>query len=265
MKFSIITVCRNSAATLRATMQSLAEQTCRDYEWVVVDGASTDDTLSLISTFEGPRGTWISKPDKGIYNAMNKAARLARGDYVYFLNSDDCLIDHAVLADVAAELEARAAPDLIYGNVIYLHPAHRVLRKFEHISTATLPFEDLCHQASFARRALFDSIGPFNERFSTNADYDWLLRVFASGATTHWMDRTVAEFRTGGAHMQNFSAAVEERRAVRLQYMSPLTLALGDLGRRLRHRWHLLKTGQRPGQYAVNELNVHKEGERDGA
>ena len=248
MKFSIITVSWNSGATLAPCMASLAAQTTRDYEWLLIDGGSIDATLAIAESFAGPRGAFVSEPDGGIYAAMNKGVALARGEYVFFLNSDDCLLDEQVLADVGARLASAPATDLLYGNVIYIHPHTRVLRSFAHIDARTLRFEDLCHQAVFARRSLFTKVGPFNERFRTNADYDWLLRVFASGAHTLWFDRTLAEFRTGGAHVRNLDAAIAERRDVRLQYMGSAALAWGELCRRIGHRSHRLLHGHRPGQ-----------------
>ncbi|MBX9604817.1 MAG: glycosyltransferase [Gammaproteobacteria bacterium] len=248
MKFSVITVCYNSAATLPEAMQSLAAQQMQDYEWVVVDGASSDGTQDIAASFSGPRGAFVSERDGGIYAAMNKGVSLARGEFLYFLNSDDRLSDAQVLGDVAATLAARPELELLYGNVIYIKPDGRVLRRFDHIDRGTLRFEDLCHQAVFAHRELFERLGGFNERFRTNADYDWLLRVFASGAMTAWTDRTVGEFRTGGAHMRDLPMAMAERRAVRLQYMGKAALAWGDFRRRVRHRLHILRHGHRPGQ-----------------
>lgn len=238
MKFSIVTVCWNSAAVLPRALASLRAQTCRDYEWVVVDGASTDSTMEIVRGFDAAPVVSVSEPDKGIYDAMNKGVRMASGEYVFFLNSDDALHDPNVLADVARVLALQPAADLLYGNVVYAYPSHKVLRTFAHINGLTLPFEDLCHQAAFARRALFDSVGTFDARFQLNADYDWLIRVFRSGARTRWIDRRVAQFTVGGAHAQDARKLADERRQVRLQYLSPLALLLGDLARRVRHRYH---------------------------
>lgn len=248
MKFSVISVCWNSAETLSTTMQSLQEQGYQDYEWIVVDGASTDHTMVIVNQFKGPLGAVVSEKDTGIYSAMNKGVSLARGEYLYFLNSDDKFSDSSVLADIADVLATTPAIDLLYGSVVYQQPNGRMLRSFEHIDRQTLPYEDLCHQAVFARRSLFEEIGGFNERFRTNADYDWLLRVFNAGKRTRYIDRTVAIFKTGGAHMQNITVAIAERSAVRLQYISMPALWWGDLRRRFRHRLHLLQHGRRPGQ-----------------
>ena len=253
MKFSIVTVCRNSAATLCEAMSSLSEQTLRDYEWVLVDGGSHDDTLEIAERFTGPRGAWSSEPDNGIYDAMNKGVRRAHGEYLYFLNSDDRLHDSRVLADVDNFIADANFPDLVYGNVVYQRPNGSTLRTWRHIHRGTLPFEDLCHQAVFARRDLFDRIGLFNTRFVINADYDWIIRVFRSGVATRWFERRVAVFRTGGMHMRDVVKAQAERREVRLQYMSEMQLFAGDLWRRARHRWHRHLGPHRLGQIPLEE------------
>lgn len=219
-------------------MASLASQCYKDYEWVVIDGASTDGTVSIAKSFSSAPLLLISEPDAGIYNAMNKGVAKARGDYLFFLNSDDSLCDSYVLADVARYLEAHQLVELLYGNVIYSWPDRRVLRTFAHINEDTLLLEDLCHQAVFAKRDLFERIGGFNERFSINADYDWLIRVFRDGIHRRRISREIAVFTVGGAHTKNLSKLAEERREVRLQYISPVALLFGSLCRKLVHRWH---------------------------
>jgi GT2 family glycosyltransferase len=169
---------------------------------------------------------------------MNKAVTEARGEYLFFLNSDDSLSDAHVLLDIATFLEAHPTVDLLYGDVIYKWPGRRFLRTFAHINAHTLLLEDLCHQAVFAKKNLFQQIGGFNERFRINADYDWLIRVFRSGARWCRISRTIAVFNVGGAHTRNLSQLAKERREVRLQYISTTALALGNLYRRLIHRWH---------------------------
>jgi glycosyltransferase involved in cell wall biosynthesis len=251
MKFSIVTVCWNSAAVLKGARDSLLAQTYRDYEWVVVDGASNDNTMEIVRGFNAAPVVSVCEPDKGIYDAMNKGVGMARGEYVFFLNSDDALHDPEVLADVAKQLTAAPHTDLLYGNVTYEYPDRRMLRTFSHIDARSLPFEDLCHQAVFARRALFDRLGAFDTRFRLNADYDWLIRVFRSGAHTRWIDRRIARFTVGGAHVQDAKKLADERKLVRLQYMSPLTLLLGDVLRRVRHRYHRHFKAHRLGQIPV--------------
>lgn len=237
-RFSIVTVCWNSEQVLPSAICSLAAQTYREYEWIVIDGASTDRTLDLVRSFDAAPAVVVSEKDAGIYDAMNKGVAQASGDYLFFLNSDDSLYDKHVLARAAEALDAAPDVDLLYGSVVYEHAERRVLRTFAHINGASLLFEDLCHQAVFARRSLFSRVGGFNCRFRLNADYDWLLRVFRSGAHTRCVDLRVARFKVGGAHVQNPVKLAQERRLVRLQYMTPARLFLGDIARRLRHRWH---------------------------
>jgi glycosyltransferase involved in cell wall biosynthesis len=238
MKFTVITVCWNSERTLPEAMQSLSAQYYKDYEWIVIDGASTDNTVRIAKSFSAAPLLLVSEPDSGIYNAMNKAVARARGDYLFFLNSDDSFSDFNVLRDVATYTDTYPSTDLLYGDVIYRYPGKRVRRTFAHIDAHTLLFEDLCHQAVFAKKELFERIGGFDERFSINADYDWLIQVFQSGASCKRIPRTIAIFNVGGAHTRNLSHLARERREVRLQYISPIGLALGSLNRKLIHRWH---------------------------
>jgi glycosyltransferase involved in cell wall biosynthesis len=240
MKFTVITVCRNSEKVLARALSSLRQQTYQDREWVVIDGLSSDATLQIVRSYSEGIGALISESDGGIYDAMNKGITVAKGDIIFFLNSDDAFHDESVLKDVAATFEAFPSLELLFGNVVYQSPTGRVLRTFAHINADTLIFEDLCHQAVFARRSLFERIGGFDERFRLNADYDWLIRVFHSRARWHRLDRNVAIFSTGGAHMKNPAELSAERREVRLQYISPMALALGGLQRRITRRLYRL-------------------------
>lgn len=236
MLFSIITVCQNAAATLEAARQSLVDQRFRDFEWIVIDGCSDDQTLDIVRSYDAGPVRVVSEPDSGIYNAMNKGVRLAQGKFIYFLNADDSLFDGDVLASLAAEMSQSQSTQLYFGNVVYQRLQGADLRRFDHIDARTLLYEDLCHQAVFANRLLFDSVGQFNEEFRLNADYDWLIRVFRAGARYRWIDRTIARFTVGGTHLRNFQQLVDERRKVRLQYMGAWALAVGSVRTRLRYR-----------------------------
>jgi len=247
--FSIVTVCRNSAAVLPNALASLRAQSCTDREWVVVDGGSNDGTFEMVLASAEPLGTCISEPDSGIYDAMNKGWRRASGDIVYFLNSDDMLFDANVLARVAAAFAREPATELLVGEVIYQYPDQlQKRRSFRHIDSNSLVFGDLCHQSVFVGRALFERIGGFDQRFTINADYDWLIRAFRSGARVQWLDLPVARFTTGGLHRRNFANLVAERRVVRLQYVSPFQLWLGLMRSRTTDRVNMLLGRGRAGQ-----------------
>lgn len=238
MLVSVVTVCRNSAAVIGGALESLRRQTWTEREWVVIDGNSTDETMQIVRSSGERLGYCFSEPDSGIYNAMNKGIARSKGDVLFFLNSDDALMDGGVLADIAGVFAANPELEMVFGDVVYDYGRTRILRTFAHIDTQTLMFEDLCHQAVFARRSLFDKVGTFNERFRLNADYDWLIRVMRSGARWRYLQRRVATFRVGGAHSADPAKLKFERRAVRLQYLSSSELAVGLLWRRFVHRWH---------------------------
>jgi succinoglycan biosynthesis protein ExoM len=238
MKISIITVCLNSAKTIRKALDSVRNQTYKNIEVVVIDGVSTDETLQIVAEYKDIVSTLVSEKDKGIYDAMNKGAALATGDIVFFLNSDDAFYDPSVLAGIVKQFEQTPSIDLLYGNVVFDNKGELTKRTYSHINNRTLEFESLCHQAVFARHTLFNNVGLFNLKFKTNADYDWLIRVFRSGAKCIWFDRIISLFSLGGMHGQNPALLAQEHKTVRLQYMSKIKLIIGDIIRRVRHRWH---------------------------
>ena len=131
MFLTIITINRNDAAGLEKTMQSVLCQTRTDYEYIVVDGASTDDSVAVIKRLApafGDRLMWISEPDQGIYNAMNKGIGRARGEYLLILNSGDSLVSPDVLERVSKTVEKEGMPPILYGNIIKLFPDGRTQR-----------------------------------------------------------------------------------------------------------------------------------------
>ena len=130
MKITVITVCRNSAATLQDTLESVLAQSWTGYEYLVVDGGSTDGTLEMLQDVEGRfhgRLKWISEPDNGIYDAMNKGVRMSSGDVVGFLNADDYYQDNGVLETIAGAF-AQHGTDAVHGNLHYINAARKVVR-----------------------------------------------------------------------------------------------------------------------------------------
>ena len=226
MKFSIITVCWNSEKVLPKAMASLAEQSFKDYEWVVIDGGSSDETLKIVNTFHAAPVNLLSEPDKGIYDAMNKGANLAQGEFLFFLNSDDALHDANVLEDVSHWIEKNPDTDLIFGDVIYLKSDGRWLRDYDHVSKRNILEHGICHQGIFSRRQLFSSVGKFNLHFKLNADYDWIIRVFRASWRCVYMKRRLAFFADGGASSIDKEYLAIERKAVRLQYVGKYELAI---------------------------------------
>ena len=160
---TIITINRNSAFGLEKTMQSVLLQSCANFEYIVVDGASTDESVEVIHRYSeafGDRLRYISEPDTGIYNAMNKGIRMASGDYVQFLNSGDCLADETVVERMMRALEQNNYPSILYGNMLKDMPDGKILRDrcFAGQDITFLGFYvgTLNHSPAYIRRSLFE-------------------------------------------------------------------------------------------------------------
>lgn len=173
MKLSIITINRNNAEGLRKTIESVAAQTLDDFEYIVIDGASTDGSVDVIKQYEDKITYWVSEPDKGIYNAMNKGIVKAHGEYLQFLNSGDYLMNENVLESAFAyNFDA----DIVYGeqNCIKNNVVHKgVYIEPQYLTFLTYLSATLPHQSTFIKRKLFDRIGLYNEKNKIVSDWEW--------------------------------------------------------------------------------------------
>lgn len=200
---SIITVTFNAAHTLAGTLESVATQTCPEVEHIVVDGASTDDTLMVVEQHGRHVGKLISEPDQGIYDAMNKGLRLATGDVIGFLNADDVYADTGVLARVAAIMEAEGL-DALYGDAEFVSPDRpdRPLRRYrsdrfrpDRIAWGWMP----AHPALFLRREVFDRFGMFRTDYRIAGDFELVARIFHGGTLRYrHLPEVLVRMRTGG-------------------------------------------------------------------
>lgn len=214
MKLSIITINRNNAEGLRMTMESVLKQTYRAIEYIVVDGASTDGSVDVIremsaslndgmnrdkSLNDGLSFTWVSEPDTGIYNAMNKGLKMAQGEYTLMLNSGDYLVDEQIVERILPELDGT---DILQGNVISRTNGEDVVLRGYGKSDITFIDVMRCHflhQASFCRRELFDKYGYFDESYRINGDTVFYAKCLAFGnATFRYIDQNIAYFDTTG-------------------------------------------------------------------
>lgn len=226
---SIITVCFNAAQTIRATMDSLDAQVCRDFEWVVIDGGSTDGTREFLDGHRGRMAYFVSEPDAGIYDAMNKGIRAATGQWLLFLNADDVLADPAVLSDMRAHLrDAGEDTGVVYGDAFCTDGTRKWLHRFHWVTRRNLLYGHLCHQTVFARQSVFKGLGEFDTSLRVNADYEWLLRVFRSPLRCRYVPRVVATFFVGGMHGRDRRLLVEERLLIRRRFATRARLAVGE-------------------------------------
>ncbi len=174
-KLSIITVCRNEHENIRATCESVRSLHFSDFEWIVIDGGSTDGTLDILSAYKDRISVLVSERDKGIYDAMNKGVAHASGKYVIFLNGGDRFVDRTVLNLWPETSEA----DILYGDLVLERPdGSRQLKQYpEEPSSHWLLKKTLPHQASFIKRNLFERYGKYDTSFHIAGDYDMFVRL----------------------------------------------------------------------------------------
>ena len=219
MRISVITAAWNlieagREATFRQTVESVRAQVGADVEHVVIDGGSTDGTAAWARGMAeaGEIAVFHSEPDRGVYEAMNRGAARATGDYLLFLNSDDFLHRNDGLADLAGQ--AASGPDFLAAPVLCLgedgRPRVAGVSRFYARVLVTMPF---CHQGLAMRRDLFQRLGGFDLGYRIVADYDLVLRMFLAGATGRRLSRPIATFRPGGLSSDR-DALAEEHLAV---------------------------------------------------
>jgi glycosyltransferase involved in cell wall biosynthesis len=203
MKLSVITVVRNRADTIAETLGSVAEQSHRDLEHVVIDGASTDRTLEIFARHAGPSVRIVSEPDHGIYDAMNKGVRLSTGQVIGFLNADDVYAHPRVIADVVAAMQ-RDGVDVVFGDAGFFRadrPSQPVRRynsaRFnpKRIAWGWMP----AHPAMFLRREVFERYGPFRTDYRIAGDFEFIARAFWPGKLRYrHLPEVLVRMRTGG-------------------------------------------------------------------
>ena len=206
MMLSIITATFNSAATLRDTLDSILGQTYQDIESIIVDGGSKDGTLDIIREYEPrfqERMKWISEPDKGIYDAMNKGIKMATGDVIGVLNSDDFYYDNLVLEDIAHAFN-QGDIDCVYGNLVFIDAKNkdsviRIWKGSPHRPGAFLKGWHPAHPTFYAKRSCFEHYGVFNLQYAVSADFELMLRFLEKGQIKNaYLDRYFVKMRWGG-------------------------------------------------------------------
>jgi len=215
-RISIVTVCFNAADTIDKTMRSVAAQSYSNLEHIVIDGASTDNTLAIVDSYPERVAQVISEKDEGIFDAMNKGIGRASGDVVYFLNADDSFVDEGVLQDVAKVFEEDESRMLVYGNVV-LSGGPSGIRNFpasafRKRSISEFLHNSFCHQAVFVRRSLFARLGLFDQRYKYSADYEWIIRAFKanSGTDFFFLNRDIAYYFCQGRSQQHVATTRKE-------------------------------------------------------
>lgn len=219
-KLSIITINYNNVIGVEETIKSIVNQDFQDFEYIIIDGASTDGSSDLIKTYDKNISYWISEPDSGIYNAMNKGITQAKGEYVLFINSGDTLYGNTVLSDVFSH---KLSSDLIYGDLHRTFPdgTEDVVKMPESLSFYDVFYGTLAHPTAFIKRSLFQDFGLYREDLRIVSDWAFFFKIitFANPSRTH-ISIVIASFGMDGLSANNEGLVVSERQKVLRESLS---------------------------------------------
>jgi len=220
VKISIITVCFNSEEFIRAAIESVISQTYSDIEYIIIDGGSTDNTLSIIDEYSDKIHQVISEPDRGIYDAMNKGIAMASGDIVATLNSDDLYAHSSVIERVADEFMKFETLDAIYGDLVYVEQVDtdKVVRFWKSASFQLGMFRKAwvpAHPTFFVRNEVYKKYNAFNLNYQIAADFELMYRLLEEKVITNsYLPEVLVKMRVGGTTNGSFSNIIEQNREI---------------------------------------------------
>ncbi|MBE9463050.1 glycosyltransferase family 2 protein [Dyadobacter subterraneus] len=230
MKVSIITVVYNGAATIRHCIESVLSQNFDSIEYIIVDGNSTDGTKEIIASYGSKISKFISEPDKGIYDAMNKGVKLATGDVVGILNADDFYADANIISDVVKAMNQSDA-DACYGDLNYVDGQNETVIKRNWVSGQYKPNSFLMgwmppHPTFFVKKKCYEQFGDFRLDMGSAADYEIMLRfIFKYGIKLTYIPKVLVKMRTGGVSNNTLKNRIKannnDRKAWRVNDIKP--------------------------------------------
>jgi len=232
--FSIITICYNAERTIERTLRSVAGQSFDNYEHIIVDGASKDSTLEIVTGAEGAARRRVqSEPDEGLYDAMNKGVGLARGKYLIFLNAGDKFHSHDTLDVIARAIADNDVPGIVYGQTDLVDDNGLFLAKRHLTAPDNLQFKDfahgmlVCHQAFVALRR----IAPFyNLKYKYSADYDWCIQCLMHSRKNVNAGEVLIDYLAEGITTANRRKSLFERFRIMSMYYGFLPTAFRHIG-----------------------------------
>lgn len=213
-KISIITVVFNGVNQLKETIESVIHQSNQDFEYLIVDGGSTDGSIELIKTYEHQIKNWISEKDSGIYDAMNKGVQYASGDWVCFLNCGDVFVNHSILESVSTELSLCQSPDVLYGDIVVYSsdktPTTRIAK--EPCNAHKMYF---CHQSAFVKTTILRQY-PFDLSYPMSADFKFFKTCYQlKSRMVHLHQALVVYDRNGISNTRRIDGLKENIRVVK--------------------------------------------------
>ncbi|HJD91052.1 MULTISPECIES: glycosyltransferase family 2 protein [Bacteroides] len=213
--FSIITVTFNAENTVERTLISVKQQSFRNIEYIVIDGASKDRTLSILQAYQSDIDQLISEPDSGLYDAMNKALNIARGEYICFLNAGDKFHQEHTLAQIVSQLDnLNFSPDVVYGETALVDNNGVFLRMRRLSAPKSLTWKSfkqgmlVCHQAFFAKREL---VSTYDLQYKFSSDFDWCIKILKKANSTYHTQLTLIDYLHEGLTTANHKKSLMER------------------------------------------------------
>ncbi len=236
MKLSIITITFNAERFLLGTVRSITEQTCTDIEYIIVDGKSTDGTIDIVKECAGEISTkgidfkWISEPDKGLYDAMNKGLQMATGDFVWFINAGDKLFDNTTVRQVVDAITDNI--DVIYGQTLIIDSNDNPYGERHKIAPNNLKFKHMinglvvCHQSIVVRREIAPA---YDLSYRYSADYDWVCKVLNVSRNNCYINGYLSRFMLSGISAKNRKASWIERYQIMLRHFGLIRTLVAHL------------------------------------
>lgn len=242
-KISIISISYNNALGLHKTIESVVQQSYTNYEYIVIDGGSTDNSVEIIEQYADKITYWISEPDKGIYNAMNKGLAQAKGDYVHFLNSGDLYASPNVLTQFFPEERSiallRGVQICDYGDRTdrWLNIGNREITLYD------MFINTLLHQATFIKRDLFDKYGLYDEELKIVSDWKFFFLAILGGEKTQFLDVDIVQFEMYGisTNKNHGVTLLKERTQVLEEYMPANMLADYNRLKELENEYYIIR------------------------
>ena len=209
---TIITVVYNGEKHLEQTIQSVINQSYKNIEYIIIDGNSTDKTLDIIKKYEKNIDFWVSEPDKGIYDAMNKGIKKARGEYIGLLNSDDYYEQNAVEL-VVNQINKNAQTDVFFGNIylINYHLPEKQLQTYKKGKKLEKTFS-IWHPTVFVKKTTYEKYGYFDQTYKIAADYELMLKFYKKRCKFFYINEVITNFREGGFSYYNSNLTKERFR-----------------------------------------------------
>ncbi len=239
---SVITVTYNAERTLERTLKSVREQTYPHIEHIVVDGKSKDGTVALIRKYERDTLKWVSEPDNGLYDAMNKAAQRAEGDYLCFLNAGDAFFDAQMVEKMMRSFSESEFPDILYGETAIVDDEGKFLHMRRLKAPEALSWKSfrqgmlVCHQAFIVKRTLFE---PYDLQYRFSSDFDWSIRMMKKATSIYNTHLTLINYLNEGMTTANRKASLKERYRIMAKYY-------GEASTFLHHIWFAVRAVTKP-------------------